>query len=178
MSWRNGPLKLYHGTTQAFAAEVMKGIDLSKSISNRDFGPGFYTTRKLGQAKNFARGKYDTLKERHSRGRAPDPIGASVVELWINLDTVGGLDTLALVQPEPDWTDFVTYCRHGINSHRPNAPNRFYDVGYGPVSTFQGTAFSDYEQLSFHTKKAVKALNLVRAQPVQSVLTVQNVRTA
>jgi hypothetical protein len=177
MPWQNGPLKLYHGTTQAFATEVMKGIDLSRSFSDRDFGPGFYTTRRLGQAKKFARDKYNTWKYRHSLGRTPiDPIGPSVVELSMDLDALGGSDTLAFVQPESDWSDFVTYCRYGITSHRRRRPNRFYDVVYGPVSTFRGTAFPDYEQLSFHTTNAVNVLRLVRAQRVQPPLMVKNVR--
>jgi len=132
----------------------------------------------LGQAKKFGREKYDRWKERHSRGlTAIDPLGAAVVELLIDLDDLGGLDTLAFVQPTTDWSDFVTYCRCGVTSHRPGLQSGFYDVVYGPVSTSRGTAFRDYEQLSFHTKRAVSKLNIVRTQRLPSVLTVRNVRS-
>lgn len=59
MVWRNDPLILYHGTLDGHATDLENGKpDLTKCRARRDFGRGFYTTRRLGQAEDFANSRY------------------------------------------------------------------------------------------------------------------------
>jgi hypothetical protein len=45
MAWVNGPLKLFHGTTGAFADDIARGgIKLARCRPKSDFGLGFYVT--------------------------------------------------------------------------------------------------------------------------------------
>jgi hypothetical protein len=69
MVWSNGPLVLYHGTLEAAAIDLEMGKpDPSKGHKRRDFGQGFYTTRRLGQAESWANQLYRKalLKYRHN----------------------------------------------------------------------------------------------------------------
>ena len=44
-TWDNGPLVVYHGTNEASADAVLRGIDLAECRTiDVDFGPGFYVT--------------------------------------------------------------------------------------------------------------------------------------
>ena len=53
--WTNQNPILYHGTTSAYAvAIVAEGVNLEFTRPLTDFGPGFYTTTNLTQARRFA----------------------------------------------------------------------------------------------------------------------------
>jgi hypothetical protein len=165
MVWRNDPLTLYHGTVDVHATDLENGRpDLAKCRLRRDFGRGFYTTRRLGQALDFANSRY--RKMLHNYRQQPhvhsDPICAAIVEYAIDRDILGGLDTLAFVFPEPGWQNFVRNCRTGTFDHR--GPGTYYDVVYGPVSTIASETGTDFEQLSFHSPGAISALRFVRVR--------------
>jgi len=80
-------------------------------------------------------------------GLVPDPMSAAIVEFSIYLDALASLESLAFVQPTPDWAEFVNHCRSPTGGHR--GLNVFYDVVYGPVSNQRGESISHHEQLSF-----------------------------
>jgi len=138
MAWQNDPLVLYHGTVTPFANDISqrKRPDLTKARARSDFSVGFYTTRVRKQAEDFANKKYHRmLRLCQQNSMNLDPRSAAVVELLIDRNRLGRLDTLAFVFGEVDWHDFVTYCRTGIRGHR--GPGSYYDVVYGPVATIR-----------------------------------------
>jgi hypothetical protein len=71
------------------------------------------------------------------------------------------LETLAFVQPTPDWRDFVTYCRRTGRSHRPN--DQYYQAVYGPVMSARG-AIPGHDQLSFHDDYSVSLLQVLNIE--------------
>lgn len=157
MPWGNRSLLLYHGTIGPHADAIGRKIDLTVSNPRRDFGRGFYTTRIHDQAMRFAAFKYrDALLDYQTKGTL-DPQSAAVVEFTIHLDALAALDTLAFVQPTPDWRSFVAYCRRTGGSHKPN--NNYYHVVYGPVNSSKGM-IPHHEQVSFHDDYAVSLLNV------------------
>jgi hypothetical protein len=163
MPWGIRSLTVYHGTVGPYANDIeQNGIQLAKCAPQSDFGRGFYTTRILSQAIEFANERYRQVTVDHLRNPSvfPDPQHAAVLEFSIVLDALGGLDTLAFVQPTDDWHDFVTYCRtSSVPSRAHKAHVRFYDVVYGPVRAVGAdNAVPGWEQLSFHTDFPVSTL--------------------
>ena len=49
-NWTNQPILLYHGTTDAHAASILRRVDPQAGRRQTDFGTGFYTTTNLQQA--------------------------------------------------------------------------------------------------------------------------------
>jgi Protein of unknown function (DUF3990) len=163
MPWNNGRLTLYHGTVGPHADDITaRGIDLTRCKDITDFGRGFYMTRILAQAVNFANQRYSEFSDDYLRlGKTGfNPERAAVVEASVDLDTLGRLDTLAFVQPTPDWQDFVSHCRLPSFGHK--GPGNYYQVVYGPMSGTVGGVVPDWEQLSVHTDDAVRLLNISR----------------
>src|SRR5207237_10469350 len=48
--WTDQDIVLYHGTTGAFAQDILNGIDETTGGFLKDFGRGFYTTTRLDKA--------------------------------------------------------------------------------------------------------------------------------
>jgi hypothetical protein len=162
MPWNNGRLRLYHGTVGSYADDITRnGIQLAKCLDKTDFGRGFYMTRILSQAIRFANQRYSELNDDYVRlGKTGfDPQRAAVVEIFVDLDMLGRMDTLAFVQPTPDWQDFVSHCRIPSCGHK--GFGNYYQAVYGPSSATVGGAIPDWEQLSIHTDDAVKLLSVV-----------------
>jgi hypothetical protein len=161
MAWTNGPLELYHGTVRPYAQNITNppGIQLARCKPNTDFGKGFYVTRIFDQAVRYANSKYSELTDDFGRLGGFDPEAAAVVTLSISLDDLGALETLAFVQPTPDWREFVRHCQLPGNHGHRGAGNP-YDVVYGPLSASEDGFVPNVEQLSFHTPIAIKQLNV------------------
>ena len=161
MAWTNGPLVVYHGTIAPYAAGIRRnGIRLARCLPKADFSRGFYTTRIRAQAEIFANWRYHLFHAQHVyNGLVPDPMGAAMVEFSVHLDALASLESLAFVQPTPDWVEFVNHCRSPSDGHR--GLNVFYDVVYGPVSNQRAESISHHEQLSFHSDYAISLLSLV-----------------
>jgi len=163
MVWRNDPLTLYHGTVGAHATDIeTNGIDIIKCRIRRDFGQGFYTTRREGQAIEFANHTYNKMAALFRRNRGIDPTCAAVVQYTVDRNILGMLDTLAFVVPDQGWQDFVKNCRSSAYDHK--GPGAFYQVVYGPVSTVTGETSRWYEQLSFHSDAAIRTLRFTRVR--------------
>jgi hypothetical protein len=155
---------VYHGTVGAHANDIdQHGIQLAKCGPKSDFAPGFYTTRILEQAVEFANERYRQVADDHANDPAlfPDPLYAAVLEFNIVLDALGDVATLAFVQPIPDWLDFVKYCRRPHRVHK--GTSKLYDAVYGPVlDVGADTAIDGWEQISFHTDYSVSLLQIQR----------------
>lgn len=150
MPWNNGSLTVYHGTVGPYARDILaNGVSLTRCAPRTVFSTGFYTTRILEQAVRFANHRYAELQNDYVRLGGFNPENAVVVEFSVQLDGLGGLDTLAFVQPTTDWIEFVNHCR--VPSYGHKGLGRFYDAVYGPVSATLSVAVAREEQLSFHS---------------------------
>jgi hypothetical protein len=159
--WNNPDLVLYHGTIQMSAIAITSdGIALSEARIRTDFGPGFYTTTHLEQAREWA-----AKKSRSIRGSAP-----AVVAFRIERNALSQLDALFFVRGNHDALDFwrlVHYCRDsepvikGRADHLRQIEPAAYDVIAGPVARFptdERLIYSDMDQVSFHTQAALDLL--------------------
>ena len=103
-------MKLFHGTDIFSAEKIIKnGISVSIGRPFMDFGQGFYTTPRLAQAIEWARG---TL--------AP-------CVLSLELDECG-LEIKGFDAPTREWAEFVIQNRFGL------MPPTDYDCIYGPMA--------------------------------------------
>jgi hypothetical protein len=174
MVWGNNPFIVFHGTVGPFADAIVQrypnAIDLAKCSDDTDFGKGFYVTRIWDHAVLHANERYDALQDEFVRARSasssrfvPDPECAAVIPFEVKLDLLGALETLAFVQPIPDWFDFVRHCR--VNRNHKLSLDSYYDVVYGPMFVpTDNSAIPDREQISFHSQ-SVTALLLPVGKP-------------
>ena len=103
-------MRLYHGTDIFSADKIIKeGISVSAGRPFMDFGRGFYTTPRLAQAIEWARG---TL--------APCVISMELDEADLKIK---GFDS-----PSREWAKFIIQNRFGLISTTD------YDCIYGPMA--------------------------------------------
>lgn len=119
-----------------------------------DFGPGFYATTWLHQAKTWATVRCNRLARKHRGNRA------IVLQFSVKRDALAALDSLVFTNDQSDYYPFVSYCRGGGSPHNRTVPHRTdYDVVYGPVSLgIQRLVVKDADQVSFHTAAAIKII--------------------
>lgn len=154
-------MKLYHGST----VEVRKP-SLRPGRANADFGKGFYTTSNPEQADRWAHIKQE-------REEAPRAI-VSVYDFDETLLENPDLNIRHFTGADEAWLYFVTDCR--------KSRGHDFDLVLGPVANdkvfttvnlfesgvlsaeaaiLQLKAYKTYDQLSFHTAKAIGALRFV-----------------
>lgn len=160
-------MKLYHGSN----VEVRKpSIRLSRKKT--DFGRGFYTTTQKEQAEHWTSIKIDRAKT----GRRM----VSVFDFDDSVITDKGFRIREFNGPDEAWLNFVVDCRKGIEHN--------YDIVFGPVANDKvftvvnlyesgvidaSTAIAElkvyktYNQLSFHTQRAIEALQFVESYEVK-----------
>ena len=163
MPWTNGPLILYHGTTDDAATAISKpsrgwphGIDFDLCKPLKDFGRGFYLTTVLRQAESWA----DLKFKRHTKSRKASC--SAVLRFEVDRDQLAPLLSLCFVTesagPDSDYWDFVQHCRKRRTTHLLQG-DKNYDVVFGPVSLGrQRFVIKDADQVSFHTEAALKIL--------------------
>lgn len=149
------PIRIvYHATTVDQVESLMAGINPRYTVRKRkklDYGPGFYTTTNLHQAREYAFFKSDMRKSDAVYLQFKLPPG-----FWADLK---GIEFLFTDPPQARWKAF-------IKGHRfENAPPvTDADYVYGPVAD----GYTDdnipipipgYDQISFHSDKAAMALN-------------------
>jgi hypothetical protein len=167
MVWSNNPFIVFHGTVGPFADAIVQrlpnAIDLTKCSHDTDFGKGFYVTRIWDHAVLHANERYDLLQDEFARAASAssrlvsDPECAAVIPFEVKLDVLGALETLAFVQPIPEWLDFVRHCR--TNRNHKMSIDSYYDVVYGPMFVpTDNSAIPDREQISFHSPSATVLL--------------------
>jgi hypothetical protein len=157
--WDGERVTLYHGTLERHAASVLAGVDLHFARARQDFGRGFYTTTLERQAIFWA-----SRLARYSRL----PARPAVIAFDVSLDDLARLDTLAFVRGEFEADRFwslVWHCRQRDTHHGRVSNDGWYDVVVGPVAAdwMQRVSIPGYEQLSFHTARAVAVLNSSRS---------------
>jgi hypothetical protein len=152
--WTNQTIRLYHGTTQPFAAAITgTGVQVATGEIGTDFGPGFYTTTIERQARSWA---WQLATRKSST--------PSVVYADLDRDRLATLDCLAFVRgdfdADDDWS-LVTHCRGGGTNHARSGLQKFYDMVAGPVALAwtQRGLFAGADQISFHTPAAETVLN-------------------
>jgi hypothetical protein len=168
VSWKNDDLVLYHGCStvslqpgnpQGIALDTPShGINHTTSRQRLDFGPGFYTTTWLYQARLWANERQIRDAKGHSAAKAV------VLRIEMRRNDLADLQCLGFVDwKRGGWLSFIEYCRAG---GRPHAPKEYrshpYDVVYGPLSGSKDhLSFGEADQLSFHTEEATKKIPIV-----------------
>jgi hypothetical protein len=160
-------MKLYHGTIQP-----IEHLDLSQCRDKTDFGRGFYTTTSLEQARKWA-----ALRQQRLRVKE-----AFVMEYEIedSILTTDDYKTLHFHGATEEWLEFVFRNRRGIATHD-------YDMIMGPVANDslyatlllyeQGILSVEatieqlkthtlFDQLSFHTPRALQTLHFVQTMRI------------
>jgi Protein of unknown function (DUF3990) len=153
--WDGERVTLYHGTLERHAASVLAGVDLRYARAEQDFGRGFYTTTLIRQAAAWA-------FKAGSNARTPG--NPAVIAFEVSLDDLARLDTLAFVRGEFEAERFwslVWRCRRSDTHHGRASNDGWYDLVVGPVASdwTQRIPMLGYEQLSFHTARAVALLS-------------------
>lgn len=157
-------MKLYHGS---FTPDIRQP-DLQKCRQKTDFGKGFYTTKSFEQAKRWAtlrKNRFHTEKAYVAEYEIDDAILSSVEYKIKHFDGA-----------TKEWLDFVFNNRKGLATE-------MYDMVMGPVANDslyatlllyeQGVLSVDatiaqlktyvlFDQLSFHTPKAIETLQFVK----------------
>ncbi|MBP1614874.1 MAG: hypothetical protein H6Q13_2322 [Bacteroidetes bacterium] len=159
-------MKLYHGSTL-----VVRRPNLKRGRETTDFGKGFYATTSFDQAKKWANLK----KKRESSVKA-------IVSVFEVPDNILNMDNkvLRFSGATKEWLEFVVDNRRGNETEK-------YDLVMGPVANDQlyatirlyeqGVVTTDaaiemlkthtlFNQLSFHTPKAVSLLSFVESVEV------------
>ena len=155
--WKNQKVRLYHGTLNAYVESITKRIDLRLCDRTADFGRGFYTTTRLDQAQKWAA----------KRSRFVAESSPAVVAFEVDRNKLASLQSIWFVRGRPDADDYwrlVTHCREGGADHARSGASKWYDVAVGPVAAVWGLriAFSDLDQISFHTARAARILDKSR----------------
>lgn len=156
-------MRLYHGSTV-----TVRRPSLRPGRSKADFGKGFYTTSNLEQAERWAHIK----KEREGAERAV----VSVYEFDESLLKQEVWKIRRFTGADEAWLLFVTGCRHSLKHN--------YDLVEGPVANdkvfttvnlfesgvlsaeaaiLELKVYKTYDQLSFHSDRAIKTLRFVES---------------
>jgi len=158
---------LYHGCTEIDAKSILaNGIDVTRCRLDTDFGRGFYTTTVRYQARQWAWTRYyDSPKP------WPGPNRPVVLKFVVDRYRLATLHSLSFVlggHQRHNYWSLVQHCRRStpgaISDHKgpvtlPDG-SKWYDVVSGPVAAMwrQRYAMHDADQFSFHTLRAVRAL--------------------
>ena len=157
-------MKLYHGSTV-----TVKKPNLRQGRENTDYGKGFYTTIDFEQAARWAR----IRQERAGRGKAV----VSVFEVDNALLQNNELNIMEYNGATKEWLDLVV-------ANRRFAPLHNFDIVlgtvandnlYATISLYENGELSAeaaivqlkthvlYNQVSFHTNKALSQLSFVES---------------
>ena len=155
-------MRLYHGSTMA-----VRTPNITRGRGNTDFGKGFYTTTNYEQAARWARIKRDRQES--------DKAVVTVYEFDETLLNSPDFNVMHYHGATKNWLDFV------VNNRRNSVPQS-YDIVMGPVANDslyatitmyeKGNLSAEaaiiqlrthvlFDQLSFHSKEAVKTLKFV-----------------
>jgi hypothetical protein len=174
LAWQNDDLILFHGCTDLSlrpenprgitVGALPHGIDHTIGAKKPDFGPGFYATTWLHQAKNWA-----NLRVRKESRRHPNAT-AIVLRFSMKRNDLAELEDLVFITDKAGYFAFVGYCRAGGAPHAPAAIRQQpYDVVYGPVSLLgQSHTINNSDQVSFHTGLATSKIPVVTIEATGS----------
>jgi hypothetical protein len=165
-------MKVYHGSTVA-----VRRPSLRNGRKRTDFGKGFYTTTHPEQAEHWAK----HVQKRRKTERAV----VSVYEIDESVLTNGDMSVREFHGVDRAWLDFV------VNNRKSKPELHGFDFVLGPVANDnvyatvnlyedgvldaesainQLKAYKVYNQLSFHTSRAIKMLKFVESYEVPQIL--------
>ncbi len=160
-------MKLYHGSIVS-----VKNPNLRQGRPNTDYGKGFYTTVDFDQAERWARIRRDRADG--------DKAVVSVYEVDDDILQKKDFRIMEYNGATKEWLDFVV-------ANRRHAPLHDYDIVLGPVandnlyatiSLYENGELSAeaavvqlkthilFNQISFHTDRALSQLNFVESRMV------------
>lgn len=175
----------YHGTVKKSADFIeSKGINLNKSVKGTDFGQGFYVTSNFKQAEEWAK-RYARTIERRTK------VSAQPVVMVFNLDVccLKRLKGKEYDQVNRAWGDFILQNRLKYQSYFLLT----YDYAAGPLAdgpmytmlgelreglitekefilkAYPKGKMKQYNQLSFHSKKAIECLTFKGVETVDEL---------
>jgi uncharacterized protein DUF3990 len=163
---------LYHGCSdQSLFPVSQKGIVVGGGPHNishtagglrPDFGPGFYTTTWLHQAKNWANLRVLKMSARYPNARAV------VLSMRLARNRFANLQSLVFPSDRDSFYSFVAYCRDGGTPHAHLAYRSGpYDLIAGPVTVARQTlVIGQADQVSFHTAVATATISNVKVLEV------------
>lgn len=176
------PKYLYHGTTSNHINSFKRGIRIDVSREVSDFGQGFYLTANYKQAENWAKSIHRS--EVYYNGKEFDPV---VIKYEMDHNIIKNTKTLLFSDTDNFWAEFI-YANRALKKDLRNNINKNYDFVYGPLADgyrisllirqldsghidfdsftkrIQGYKFPfpvDH-QMSFHSDRAVKSLELIQ----------------
>lgn len=166
---RDRKIILYHGCTAVDQTKIEKGIDLRRSRVDSDFGRGFYMTTGMFQAQQWAWTRFYQPEVKSSSPNHP-----VVLEFHVDRHLLAKLSNISFVIGDPNQDDYWSLVQHCRNS-QPNSicdhqgpvteldGTQWYDVAFGPVAALWRQRFTmqNADQVSFHTKKAIRLLDQV-----------------
>ena len=161
-------MKLYHGSTVA-----VRKPSLRNGRKRTDFGKGFYTTTRPEQAEHWAKHVQDRRKAKNAV--------VSVYEIDESVLTDGEMKVREFNGVDLAWLDFV------VNNRKSKPELHDFDLVLGPVANDnvyatvnlyedgvldaesainQLKAYKVYNQLSFHTARAIEMLKFIESYEV------------
>lgn len=151
-AWTDQHIVLFHGTTDAWARNILNAVDETRGRYFTDFGRGFYTTTRLNKAEAWA-----NAKAQRTGGTA------AVIAFTVSRNDLALLDCLFFIGGDRqalDYWSFVKYCRT-IGGDHNRAQTPWYDLVAGPVTGKwkQQTFLPDADQISFHTPAGAALLD-------------------
>lgn len=158
-------MKLYHGST-----DIVEQPGIIKGDKFLDFGFGFYTTTSEEQALRWAKIKKKRTKSENSY--------LNIYEINENVFSDKSLSVLHFSEPSQEWLEFVIANRRGAITHNhdfvkgPVANDTLYrtfTLYESGVLTLQETisrlkVHELFDQLSFHTEKALANLKFIEVK--------------
>ena len=169
-------MKLYHGSTV-----VVRRPSLRNGRRRTDFGKGFYTTTRPEQAEHWAKHVQDRRKA--------ETAVVSVYEIDESVLTDGEMRIREFHGVDLAWLDFV------VNNRKSKPDSHDFDLVLGPVANDnvyatvnlyedgvldaesainQLKAYKVYNQLSFHTTRAIKMLKFLESYEVPQPINAPN----
>ncbi len=120
-------MTLYHGTSRASADRLLSGdpVDLGRAAVQADFGPGFYMTSSLPQARGWA-----------AESRYTDDPAVITVEIDVTALAQLRVRAFAMAWPE-DFNQFwalVRWCRSRRRARVAEHTSALFDAIIGPVA--------------------------------------------
>jgi hypothetical protein len=162
---------LYHGSNMSFSM-----IDLDKGLPAKDFGRGFYATDSLECAEKTARQRVARL------GGSP-----KIMVFELNESLIQTMNVRSFAEPCKEWALFVRANRKTDGEAEDHNRDNRYDIVCGPIANDKlSLLFRLYErdiitvdefakrmqfkelytQYSFHTERALTALQFKEVQDV------------
>jgi hypothetical protein len=118
-------ITLYHGTIYEFDK-----IDVSKGKGNKDFGPGFYTSRNINHAKRLASRNKNIEEERCLLRGVDNKITSFLYTYELDLNYPKTLHVKEFTDADREWMRFVVLNRES----KSKSPEHEYDIIIGPTA--------------------------------------------